>query len=188
MSELKRYDYAVQHLLRMFWLDGYKGCESGARPVVGDLVMLQSAPDGPWHLSFYREHLGTDNHLLESLKTGDLCRWSNVGFTVISRKWQAEHPRVRWTDEQFAFSRKVDAEIRRGDYYITIPGLPADTFTPESAVVATRTRFSLDGITTRSDPFDWRTLNRGDIRRLLAKQVRVHNGARKAQKDTTHGE
>jgi hypothetical protein len=183
MSELARYEYAIQRLIPDLLFGGYmKMVESGSTPVAGDIVMLHAAPQSVWHLSIFREKLGPDEFLLESLKTGKECRWSNVGIMVLSRKWVAEWPRILWTDEQFRFARIFDAECRRADYYMHLPYL--EDFTPESAVIATRTRFSSDELRTQSDPFDWREMSRADLRTRIATQVCAHRAlsqeARKA--------
>ena len=171
ITELKRYAYTLHWLLPELWLAGYKFIESGA-PVAGDVVMLQSAPMSDWDLSIFRDDCGRGDYLLESLKTGAVCRWSNVGIKVLSRKWVESHAQIRWTDEQFRFQRLFDAERVRADYYIHLPYL--FPFDAESAVIGSRTRFGLDELRTQSEPFDWRKMSRGDLRTLMARQIREH--------------
>lgn len=176
MKELSRYEYAVQSLLGEMSIYGHDCFERSREALHGDIVMLQCAPQSEWHLSIYVERLGDDMHMLESLKTGAKCRWSNVGIRIVKREWIASHPRIRWTDEQFSFCRRFDAEVARGGYYWDLPCMAE--FTQSALVIGTRTRFSSDSVRTLSDPIFWHTLSRADIRCLLAIQVRKHKGAR----------
>lgn len=178
MTELRRYDFAIQRLLPFLWLNGFKSSESGS-PVPGDLVNLQSAPDSEWHLSFYIEDQKDGYHLLESLKTGKLMRWSNVGFVVMSREWVRDYECIRWSDEQFRFSNLLRAESRRADFYISLPFI--EKMTKGHAVIGFRTRHSLDKVRTIGNEFDFNKLSRGDLRTYLYALERKHIEARRIE-------
>lgn len=171
MGELKRYDYAIQRLLPSLWLRGYDFSERGD-PVPGDLVMLQSAPQSEWHLSWYVKDQGGDRHLLESLKTGELCNWSNVGLIVMNRKWVSEHECIRWTDKQFAFEKTFRAEFKKADFYIHLPYI--SRFDGDSVYITYRVRYGLNETLTQAEPFGIEGASRGDLRTHLWKWLRIH--------------
>lgn len=174
MNELRRYDYAIQRLLPHFWLSGFRATDSG-NPRPGDLVMLQSAPDSEWHLSFYIEDQDDGYHMLESLKTGKLCRWGNVGFVVISREWVSDLPRLRWTDTQLRFNDLYSAEVRRADFWMYLPFI--ERLDGSMAFLGFRTRHNLNPVRTMADGFDFSEASRGDLRSHLWKWHRIHKGA-----------
>lgn len=181
--ELKRYDYAIQRLLPELLFRFKRGgmIDYSGSAEQGDIVMLQSAPDSEWHLSIYHQDCGDGYYLLESLKTGKMMRWGNVGILRLSPEWTAEHPRIRWTEKQFAFDRMFCAELKRGDYYIHIPYFT--DFCQEWVTIATRTRFSLDDTQTRSEPMRWAAMKRADLRDAMARQVAEHRAAAEKRKE-----
>lgn len=180
MTELRRYDFTIQRLLTFLWLNGFKSSETG-KPAQGDLVKLQSAPDSEWHLSFYIENQNDGYHLLESLKTGKLMRWGNVGFVVLSREWVRDNERIRWTDEQFRFADLLRAESRRADFYINLPFI--EKITKDRAVIGFRTRHSLDKVRTIGNAFDFNKFSRGDLRTYLYALERKHAEASRIEVD-----
>ncbi len=173
MTELLRYDYTIQKLLPKLWLRGMHAAEMSEEPVPGDLVMLQSAPDSEWHLSWYVQDQGSDNHLLESLKTGKLCKWGNVGFVIIDRKWVSERERMRWTDKQFAFEKMFEAEFTKGCFYQHLPFI--ERFEGDNLFVTFRIRFgSADDTRTKAEPFNIEGASRADLRCHLWKWLAIH--------------
>lgn len=186
MSDMRRYDYAIQRILPYLWLEGFKGLISGFhdKPDVGDLVMIRSAPDSEWHLSIILGHEplagGDTNWLLESMKTGKHCWWSNVGLATFPRKWVEEHPRVLWSDEQFAFARLFEAEHRRADFYIDLPFIAR--MDGDECFVSVRTRYDLDKLVTDAGPIAISGTARGELRCHLWAAVRAHQRAKREQR------
>jgi hypothetical protein len=177
MTDLKRYDYAIQRLLPSLWLRGYDFAERGDKPSPGDLVMLQSAPQSDWHLSWYVKG-DSDRHLLESLKTGELCNWSNVGLIIMNREWVADQVCIRWTDKQFAFEKAFRAEYKKADFYMHLPYL--DRFEGDDVFIKFRVRFGLDETLTAADPFNIEGSTRADLRCHLWKWLSIHKNVAEA--------
>jgi hypothetical protein len=171
MTEMKRYDYAIQRLLPNLWLRGYDFAERGDRPLPGDLVMLQSAPQSDWHLSWYVKGEG-DRHLLESLKTGELCNWTNVGFVIMNRKWVSEHECIKWTDRQFAFEKTFRAEFKKADFYIHLPYI--ERFDGHNVFITFRVRYGFNDTLTKAEAFNIEGASRGDLRNHLWKWLSIH--------------
>lgn len=178
-NEMRRYGIAVQRLLQAMILHGWK-CQKGDTPKPGDLVMLTSAPPSDWHLSFYRQDQQNGYHLLESLRTGELCPWGNVGFLVIDREKVGLLERAEWSDAQFEFQDKFHKVYSRADFYINIPFI--DRFEGDLVHVAFRTRFGLDEIRTAVEPIRWPKVNHKALRAALAAGEAAHIAARDAQK------
>lgn len=173
MSELRRYDYAIQNLLPSLWLGGFQFAERDRNPVPGDLVMLQSAPMTEWHLSWYVEkHPHRDEHLLESLKTGKQCNWSNVGLIIMSRKWVRDYAKVRWTDEQFGFERLFTAERQKAEFYLHLPYI--DRFEGDQVHIGFRVRHGFSSTRTVAEPFTFAASTRADLRCHLWKWCQIH--------------
>jgi len=172
VGELKRYDYAIQNLLPSLWLKGFNFAERDQEPEPRDLVMLQCAPQTEWHLSFYVERCtDRDGHVLESLKTGRLCNWSNVDLVIMSREWVSTHRKVRWTDEQFAFEKTFMAESRKANFYMHLPYI--ERFNGDHAHIGFRVRYGIDSTLTIADPFNIDG-SRGDLRCHLWKWFKIH--------------
>lgn len=184
-KELRRYGTAVERLLSAMLIYGWS-CRLNREPQPGDLVMLSCAPPGIWHLSFYREKLDNDYHLLESLKTGEICRWGNVGFYVIDEEKSGLGRQIRWTDEQFDFAEKFAKARKRADFYINVPYI--ERFDGELVYVRFRTRYNFDEINTEVAPIRWPKIT---IKALLAELLAgesVHVAARdSAKKEPPHG-
>lgn len=173
MGELKRYDYAIQNLLPSLWLKGFKFAEPDRTPVSGDLVMLQSAPQTEWHLSWYVEkHPDREEHLLESLKTGNLCNWGNVGLIIMSREWVRDYAKIKWTDEQFGFEKRFMAEFRKADFYLHLPYI--DRFEGDQVHIGFRVRHGFSATRTAAEPFNFATSTRADLRCHLWKWCQIH--------------
>lgn len=148
---LRRYDNTVQLLLCELAHTWDSKVLLRREPVPGDLVLLKCAPKSEWHLSFYLEPIGNDLHLLESVQTGRTAKWGNVGFAVVNTaEWGISH-RMRWTDEQFEFERKLHKAIKAEDAYIEIPFL--SHFDGDHAQINVRTRWNFDGAVTVLPPF-----------------------------------
>lgn len=176
--EMRRYEVAVQRLLPAMLLDGWK-CRLHRDPLPGDLVMLQSAPMSVWHLSFYREKLDGYYHLLESLKTGELCRWGNVGFHVIDEDTVGLGSTVRWSDAQFGFADKFTKACKRADFYINLPFI--DKFEDDLVHIGFRTRYSLDKIITAVAPIRWSKITLSALVAELRAGEAAHDAARGAE-------
>lgn len=97
-----------------------------AKPKIGDLVSLQSAPDSKWYLSWvveieFREG-GWNRWLLESIEDNTLCWWENVGFSIYKKEELDLHPEWRWTDKQFELRDRWHRVFAKQDAYLTRPG------------------------------------------------------------------
>lgn len=111
--------------LHGFFPEGYRsdGPERRAKP--GDLIRLGSViRANEWYLSWYVDEIkhwyknedGTIDeergyereHLLKSIETGNLCRWSNVSISYFDRKALNENMNLswKWDDRQFEFKDK----------------------------------------------------------------------------------
>lgn len=187
MAELKRYDYAIQNLLRSLALYGWQ-CVLGRKPVAGDLVMLQSAPPSVWHLSFYLEDMGDGYHLVESLKTGEKCRWGNVGFIVLDREKTGLYECVEWSDAQFALEAKFEKACRRGDFFLNIPYISG--WDGECVLFTMRTRYSFDELRTELAPLPWKKVTLKALLAHLEAGAKEHASRREAQRapaEAAHG-
>jgi len=138
--------------------------------------MLQSAPLSDWQLSIYRgcgEGGRYDRkHLLESLKTGQLCDWSNVGFHVLKPDIVCVDDRWRWSDEQFAFSDKFEKVYRNADFHMAIPFIVG--FDGDVVNITFRTRFSFDENLTQVPPFEWRKITQKALMAKLIEYESIH--------------
>ncbi|OCK48332.1 hypothetical protein BA766_20095 [Stenotrophomonas maltophilia] len=176
MTELRRYELVVQRLLTSFLLHGWNCRKQQAEPLPGDLVMLHCAPQSDWHLSIYREGDAgqgfNQKHLLESVKTGELCNWSNVGFHVIDRDKCSISYMADWTDAQFEFNDKFLKVYRKAEFYSAIPFI--DSFDRELVVLKFRTRHGFDDRITELQPFPWRKATQKALHAFLLEGERVH--------------
>lgn len=93
---------------------------------VGDLVSLNAVRPNDWQISWVQEISG-ERFLLKSAMTGELCWWSNVGFSILKEsKIQTE---FHWTDRQFTFRDKFIRSIQRNDdHLIAYSGIDFDGF------------------------------------------------------------
>lgn len=141
-------------------LHGFVSSFGGKTAQPGDLVAITSAPVSDWYLSWMRECDGKDRYLLESVETGKLCWWSNVGIEYLERQSVADNPQWRWTDRQFAFDdRWKKVCYKEKDAYITLP-VPPRFGDGWQVILGTRTRFGLDDYRpTRTFP-DWRKVTK----------------------------
>lgn len=179
MAELRRYSYVLHGLLPALILNGW-ACRLSREPEVGDLVMLQSAPESQWLISIYRGcgpggHYDR-RHTLESLKTGELCDWHNVGFHVLDLKACSVGERWTWTDEQFEFADKFAKVHRQADFYLNLPFI--DRFDGELVHIIFRTRFGFDGIRTPVPPFAWKKISQKRLLQVLQEGESLHRGSR----------
>lgn len=141
------------------------------QPTVGRLVALQSAPiPNEWYLSWMVEHdpgepgKRSERWLLESVETGKLCWWGNVGFY----EYESETPACwRWTDRQHAFNHRWMRMDRLKDGYLhrPVPVIFGDGWT---ATIGTRVRFGYWGALPTFVVLDWRKTTTADLQRLHA--------------------
>ncbi len=149
-------------------------------PPVGALVALTSARlPNEWYLAWVLE-ARDDKHLLESIETGRLCWWSNVGFLVYEG---TPRPEWRWTDRQHAFNNKWMRCGRLDDGYMHCP-LPVEFGDGWAATVGTRLRWGIDDeIRPKRTVADWRKAKVSDLRALHAECVREANQTRPRAKE-----
>ncbi len=168
IKSLRRYDVAINRLLPALLLNGWKCRKSGSgnNPSPGDIVMLSSAPPSEWDLSIYRSDEGNGYHLVESMRTGVIGRWGNVGFYILDREKIGFPQSVDWTDEQFAFSDKFHKVYRRAGFHMAVPFI--DRFEGDTAHIIFRTRYSLDDKLTPADISGWQKITQ---RSLMAQLV-----------------
>ncbi len=110
---------------------------------VGDLVILQSVGPSKWQIGWLIEiiqHPHDKAYCIESLEDGSLCNWTNVGISYMPRDVVDSHPRWRWTDQQYAFSKrwhKACVHQDEGQVFME------PVFYPDGSVtLRTRTRWS----------------------------------------------
>lgn len=123
---------------------------SGEPPIPGDLVCLTSASPSEWYLSWYLELIPQSDyysniHVLESIETGKVCNWRNVGFDILCRDVVKQYPEWRWTDKQYAFKdRWFRACYKKRAAFMTLPKSPI--FHDGGGVtIGTRKRHGLGG-------------------------------------------
>lgn len=183
MADLRRYGTVIQRLLPSLLLKGWK-CRKAGEPSTGDLVMLQSAPESDWHISIYREAGAGENfsqkHLLESLKTGQLCWWVNVGFHVIDREACGIGREADWGDAMFEFNDKFRKALKKCDFYMALPFI--DRFDGDHVIFKFRTRYGIDSKITELRPFPWRKVTQKAIALFLLDGEQLHKA------DATKGE
>lgn len=81
---------------------------------VGDFISLDAAPPSDWQLSWVEKlEPSSDRILLKSALTGQLCWWSNVGYTILKKERILD--KFKWTDRQFLFDDKFSRAIRRNN-------------------------------------------------------------------------
>lgn len=162
---LRRYDVALNRLLPSLLLNGWKCRKSGIgdNPSPGDIVMLSSAPPSEWDLSIYRADEGNGYHLVESMRTGVVGRWGNVGFHILDREEIGFPQSVDWTDDQFAFSDKFHKVYRRAGFHMAVPFI--DRFDGDTAHIIFRTRHNIDQYRTQVEILGWQKIT---LKALLA--------------------
>lgn len=179
--ELRRYDYLIQRLLSTLLLSDFKAYKSDVVPKLGDLVMLQSAPQSEWHLSYFVEDCPDGYHLLESVKTGELMRWGNVGLLVLNEEVIGAGEPARWNDAQFDFRDKFVKVSRKADFYISIPFIAG--FEGDKVKITFRTRFSFDDVLTLIEPFHWPKITQKKLLSILLAGEAAHKNRRLAAKE-----
>lgn len=116
-------------------------------PSVGSLVAMQSMRDPQWYLAWV---LGVTNaegswgatYRLESVETGEIADWSNVGIYEYDRRQTDNHPEWRWSDEQWSFKARWDRLCyQERSAYIVLPLMPS--FDGERVELGTRIRFGM---------------------------------------------
>lgn len=177
MSDLRRYSHLIQRALPTLLLHGWK-VFAGSEPKPGNLVLLQCAPPSEWHLSFYVEDFGDGYHLLESVQTGALMRWGNVGFMVLDEEKIGAGEAGRWTDEQFDFNDKFKKVWRKADFYLALPFINA--FEGEFVDIRFRTRHGFDDKITPIEPFPWKKITQKSLMAILLAGEKSHETKEKA--------
>lgn len=176
---MRRYDVVVQRLLPALWVNGFRASLE-REPEPGDLVMLQSARPSDWHLSLYRESGPGEGfskqHLLESLKTGELSWWHNIAFHVIDLERCSISPRLEWSDDQFEFSDKFAKVYKKGGFYLEIPFI--DRFDGDMVILKFRTRHNIDDRITELPPIPWRKITQKRLLSELTHGELVHSQGR----------
>ena len=134
---------------------------SGEKAVSGDLILLTSIRMPRWSLCWLHDtrDSGT-NYLCESVETGELCWWSNVGVRIFDRETVSYHPEWRWSDRQHEFNDRWDRVCRRDhNAYITLP-VPASFGDGYEVTLATRTRYGLNDERPSQTFPDWRKVTK----------------------------
>lgn len=175
--ELRRYDYLIQQVLPALLLDGFK-VRKDSNPAPGNLVMLSSAPQSEWHLSYYIKDCGDGYHLLESVKSGELMRWGNVGFHVLDEDRIGVGDMARWTDAQFNFHDKYVKACRKADFHMALPFIAG--FDGDRVNITFRTRWGLDNIKTPIEPFHWSKITQKRLLSILIDGESTHKNRRRA--------
>lgn len=145
------------------------------KPEKGDLIRLGSAFNKEFRLSWYldeRRHYYEDEDgtksttryesewLLKSIKTGNLCWWSNVSLSFFDREKLKEWPQWKWNDRQFEFKDKWwKVCYKEKDAYITLPLLP-EFGEGHEVTLGTRTRFGMDDYKPTKTFSDYRKLTK----------------------------
>jgi hypothetical protein len=115
-------------------------------PEPGDLVRLDSMRDPEFRLCWLiavtlDNKNGFHVYTVESVKTGAICDWSNVGISIFHRKTKDNHPEWRWTDIQFSFRDLWFAACSEQSDHVHVPTYP--TFEDGKVILELRRRFSL---------------------------------------------
>lgn len=91
------------------------------RVQVGDLIVMTATPINKWYLSWVIEiekgsNQYQNNYLCQSIETGKLIWWRNVGMQFMDREVVKENPQWRWTDRQFAFNDRWN-KVAKKEYF-----------------------------------------------------------------------
>lgn len=154
-----RYDHGIVGHLHGF--NSTYGREKEARP--GDLILLTSIRIKKWSLAWLLEidaQQYGNRYLCESIETGELCWWENVGVEYLDRDVVAENDKWKWTDRQFQFEDRWNHVCyKQHDAYITLP-LQPDFGTGLQVTLGTRTRFGMDDHLPKKTFDDWRKVTK----------------------------
>lgn len=130
----------------------------GVTPKTGDLVIMTGViHPGEWYLSWVAEAISEHEAVLESVETGKLCRWYNVGFYVFKnpQEWW------RWTDDQFKFYDWC----KKGDFIFNV----TCSFEGNKVKVTTKGRYSLTKYDREFVLEDYRKVKYKELKELLNK-------------------
>ena len=140
---------------------GFTSCFGETQPQIGDLVIPTATPITQWTLSWLLDisdtrKTYTPDYLLQSVETGEICNWSNVGIKYFDRTVLRKHPEWTWSDRQFAFNdrwKKTCYKKHKANFYI--PAMPK--FGPEHQVtLGVLTKLSYHGRQKTRTFEDWR--------------------------------
>ena len=148
-------------------LDDMRFHSAERNPVIGSLVVPQSAPASKWYLSWlveYKPGGGWPVYTLESIEDGELCDWGNIGLIAYDASQVAAHPEWRWTDEQYAFKDRWNrACYKKRDAYIYLPMFPRFDADGLGVTLGVRVRFGLDERTTARHFPVWKQVRIADM-------------------------
>lgn len=137
------------------------GDEKEARP--GDLILLTSIRHKRWSLAWLLEidkRQYGNRYLCESIETGELCWWENVGVEYLDRDVVESSENWKWTDRQFQFEDRWNRVCyKQHDAYITLP-LPPRFGDGHQVTLGTRTRYGLDDKRPEKTFDDWRKVTK----------------------------
>lgn len=116
----------------------------------GDLVFLNCVREATeWYLSWVVDFNvispGNPTYLLESIESGKLCWWNNVGINVYKREELLKYPSWRWSDCQYAFKKRWIKTAYKNDGYTVLPIWPV--FKNDSVILNVRIRWEEKGFT-----------------------------------------
>jgi hypothetical protein len=150
---------------------------------IGDLVVPTSTPISEWFLSWL---VGVDEtrgiFVLESIETGKLCNWSNIGLDYLDRDEVKSHPEWRWSDKQFEFNDRWNRVcFKKHDAYITLP-LEVSFGSDYSFALGTRTRFGFDDFRPSETFPDWRKFTMKNMSDFYLKCLAEHEAFSKRER------
>lgn len=137
-------------------------------PVPGDLVILKHVLQSEWYLSWYIERMPVNatalqEHMLESVETEKLCKWSDVGFAVLNREVVDDHPEWKWTDAQWEFHDLWRSTcIKKRKAYFNLPCAPVFEDSTDKVTLTLRKRFDA-GVPTSQTFDNWKQLKVRDM-------------------------
>lgn len=129
----------------------------------GDLVSINCGTSNQWYLSWVRKVNTNHSYLLQSLETGELCNWSNIGLNVYNRERIAERPTWKWTDRQFKFYHMWNRSCRREGAYMLLPRLPKFE-EGYKVTLDVRVRFAITEFSYPKTFDDWYKIKSRDLR------------------------
>lgn len=151
-------------------------------PSVGSLVAMQSMRSPRWYLAWVLGVSAGVNefctvYTLESVETGEVGDWSNVGMLEYDPRQTREHPEWRWTDDQWKFKKSWDRLCyKERDAYIVLPLMPV--FDGDRVELGTRIRHGW-GAPPPSKWFDkWADVTDADMLAFYDESVAADEAAR----------
>jgi hypothetical protein len=141
-----------------------------AKPEPGDLVRIEYARPTKWYLSWFVEHIGSEDYLLESIEDRAQCKWSNCCLSVYDRKIVQDNPQFKYSDRQFAFWDRWQKPDGRKEPYAVMPVMPH--FEGQRVRLATRSRFNRDARALQEMWFEnWEKVTKNQMREFYLSVV-----------------